>query len=253
MVSSGGVSYWDAQFDDARLAIALMRTAVRLGAVAINYVEADELETNGGLVGAIVARDVQTQERFELRAKVVFNATGVWADDLRRRAHDFATTLTAISRGSHITLPASFLPGSTGMMIPRTVDGRVLFAIPWHGHLMLGTTDVAANGATWEPEASDAEVEFILDTARGYLQAPPSAGRRAGDLRRIAAAVFAARSESNQDDLARARHRDRAPEPDHRDRRQVDDLSQDGARCARSSRESGPARCATVRDRGNEA
>ena len=89
-----------------------MRTAVRLGAVAINYVEADELETNGGLVGAIVARDVQTQERFELRAKVVFNATGVWADDLRRRAHDFATTLTAISRGSHIVLPASFLPGS---------------------------------------------------------------------------------------------------------------------------------------------
>ena len=105
---------------------------------------------------------------------MVFNATGVWADDLRRRAHDFATTLTAISRGSHITLPASFLPGSTGMMIPRTVDGRVLFAIPWHGRLILGTTDVAANGATWEPQASDAEVEFILDTARSYLQTPPS-------------------------------------------------------------------------------
>jgi glycerol-3-phosphate dehydrogenase len=151
-----------------------MRTAVRLGAVVVNYVEADELETNGGLVGATVARDVQTQERFELRAKVVFNATGVWADDLRRRAHDFATTLTAISRGSHITLPASFLPGSTGMMIPRTVDGRVLFAIPWHGRLILGTTDVAADGATWEPQASDAEVEFILDTARSYLQTPPS-------------------------------------------------------------------------------
>jgi len=172
----GGVAYWDAQFDDARLAIALMRTAVRLGAVAINYVEAYELGTNGGLVGAIVARDVQTQERFELRAKVVFNATGVWADDLRRRAHDFATTLTATSRGSHIVLPASFLPGPVGMMIPRTIDGRVLFAIPWHGHLMLGTTDVAANGATWEPETSAAEVEFILDTARSYLQAPPSTG-----------------------------------------------------------------------------
>jgi glycerol-3-phosphate dehydrogenase len=171
----GGVSYWDAQFDDARLAIALMRTAVRLGAVTINYVEADELETNSGLVGAIVARDVQTQERFELRAKVVFNATGVWADDLRRRAHDSSTTLTAISRGSHIVLPASFLPGPAGMMIPRTGDGRVLFAIPWHGHLMLGTTDVAANGAIWQPEASDAEVEFIVDTARGYLQVPPSA------------------------------------------------------------------------------
>jgi glycerol-3-phosphate dehydrogenase len=170
----GGVTYWDAQFDDARLAIALMRTAVRLGGVAINYVEADRIEKNGGRVTAVVARDVHTGERFELRAKVVFNATGVWADDLRRRADDSAAPLTATSRGSHIVLPSSFLPGTTGMMIPRTADGRVLFAIPWHGHLMVGTTDVAAAGATWNPEASDAEVEFILDTARAYLQSPPS-------------------------------------------------------------------------------
>ncbi len=170
----GGVAYWDAQFDDARLAIALMRTAVRAGGVAINYVEADRIEKNGGRVTAVVARDVRTGERFELRAKVVFNATGVWADDLRRRADDSAAPLTATSRGSHIVLPSSFLPGTTGMMIPRTADGRVLFAIPWHGRLMVGTTDVAARGATWNPEASDAEVEFILDTARSYLQSPPS-------------------------------------------------------------------------------
>ena len=172
----GGVAYWDAQFDDARLAIALMRTAVRLGAVAINYVEADQIEKNGGRARGIVAHDVQTEERLELRAKVVFNATGVWADDLRRRADDSVASLTAISRGSHIVLPGSFLPGTTGMMIPRTTDGRVLFAIPWLGHLMVGTTDVAANGATWNPEASEAEVEFILDTARGYLQSSPSTG-----------------------------------------------------------------------------
>jgi glycerol-3-phosphate dehydrogenase len=170
----GGVAYWDAQFDDARLAIALMRTAVRLGAVAINYVEADQLQTGSGSVDAIGACDVQTKERFELRAKVVFNATGVWADELRRRADDSAEALTATSRGSHIVLPSSFLPGAIGMMIPRTVDGRVLFAIPWHGRLILGTTDVAANGATWEPQTSDAEIEFILGTARSYLQAPPS-------------------------------------------------------------------------------
>ena len=170
----GGVAYWDAQFDDARVAIALMRTAVRLGAVAINYVEADEIKKDGGRISAIVGHDVLTEERFELRAKVVFNATGVWADELRRWADGSVAALTATSRGSHIVLPASFLPGSTGMMIPRTADGRVLFAIPWHEHLMVGTTDVAANGASWEPQASDAEVEFILDTARSYLQSPPA-------------------------------------------------------------------------------
>ncbi len=172
----GGVAYWDAQFDDARLAIALMRTSVRLGAVAINYVEADHIETIGGRVTAIAARDTQTSERFELRAKVVFNATGVWADEVRRRVDGEAAALITASRGSHIVLPSSFLPGSTGMMIPKTADGRVLFAIPWHGHLMVGTTDVAAAGPSAEPEASDAEVEFIVDTARGYLQSKPSAG-----------------------------------------------------------------------------
>ena len=172
----GGVAYWDAQFDDARLAIALMRTAVLSGATAINYVEADQIRKGSGRVSGIVARDVHTGEQLELRAKVVVNATGVWADDLRRRVDDSAAALTATSRGSHVVLPESFLPGTTGMMIPRTTDGRVLFVIPWHGHLMVGTTDVAANGASWNPEASDAEVEFILDTARSYLQAPPATG-----------------------------------------------------------------------------
>ena len=172
----GGVAYWDAQFDDARLAIALMRTSVRLGAVAINYVEADRIETSGGRVTAIVARDTQSTERFELRAKAFFNATGVWADEVRRRVDGAAAGLITASRGSHIVLSSSFLPSSTGMMIPKTADGRVLFAIPWHGHLMVGTTDVAAAGPSAEPEASDAEVEFIVDTARGYLQSKPSAG-----------------------------------------------------------------------------
>jgi glycerol-3-phosphate dehydrogenase len=172
----GGVAYWDAQFDDARLAIALMRTAARIGAVAINYVEADHIETNGGRVSAIVAHDIKTAERFELRAKVVFNASGVWADEVRRRVDGSAPALIAASRGSHIVLPGSFLPGCTGMMIPQTADGRVLFAIPWRGHLMVGTTDVAANGPAAEPEASDAEVEFIVDHARSYLQSEPSVG-----------------------------------------------------------------------------
>ena len=171
----GGVAYWDAQFDDARLAIALMRTAVRFGAVAINYVEADQIALESGRLGSIGARDIPTGERFELRAKAVFNATGVWADDLRGRVSSASDSLLTLSRGSHIVLPSSYLPASTAMMIPRTPDGRVLFAIPWHGHVMLGTTDVAADRPSWHPEASAAEIEFMLDTARGYFETPPSA------------------------------------------------------------------------------
>jgi glycerol-3-phosphate dehydrogenase len=170
----GGVAFWDAQFDDARLAVALMRTAVRLGAVAVNYVEASDLELDDGRVDRLIARDVLTGERLELRARVVFNATGVWADALRQRADSAAVPLTTASRGSHVVLPGSFLPGTTAMMIPKTADDRVLFAIPWHGRVMLGTTDIAASGATWNPTASEAEVEFILETARHYLCVPPT-------------------------------------------------------------------------------
>ena len=172
----GGVAYWDAQFDDARLAIALMRTATRIGAVALNYVEAERVDITDGRISAVVARNSLTGERFELRTKAVFNATGAWADEVRRRVNPSAAELISASRGSHVVLAGSFLPGTTGMMIPRTADGRVLFAIPWHGRLILGTTDIAASGATWQPAASEAEVEFILDTARRYLQSPPSTG-----------------------------------------------------------------------------
>ena len=167
----GGVAYWDAQFDDARLAISLMRTAVRLGAAAINYVEAINLEVSGGQIARVAARDTQTGEVFNLQSAAVFNATGVWADELRKRADPAAVSLITASRGSHIVLPGSFLPGNNGMLIPRTADDRVLFAIPWHGRLMLGTTDIAADGATWSPTASEAEVDYIIDTARDYLEA----------------------------------------------------------------------------------
>jgi len=172
----GGVAYWDAQFDDARLAIALMRTAVRLGAVAINYVEAEAIAKQKDRVTAITARDGRSGERFELRAKVVFNAAGVWADSIRKLADPASIPLTTISRGSHVVIPGSFLPGSAAMLIPRTDDGRVLFAIPWDGRVLIGTTDVAAMEPTWEPAASASEVEFILVTARNYLQLKPSNG-----------------------------------------------------------------------------
>ena len=170
----GGVAYWDAQFDDARLAIALMRTAVGLGAVAINYVQAEAVVKQKDRIAAINARDGRSGERFELCAKVIFNAAGVWADSIRKLADPASIPLITMSRGSHVVIPGSFLPGAAAMLIPRTDDGRVLFAIPWDGRVLIGTTDVAAVEPTWAPEASASEVEFILATARNYLQLNPS-------------------------------------------------------------------------------
>jgi glycerol-3-phosphate dehydrogenase len=168
----GGVSYWDAQFDDARLAIALMRTACRLGAAAINYVGVESLEIDGGIVRAVAAVDGETGERLRLRARVVFNATGVWADRLRALAQKDAHPLLTLSRGSHIVVGAHFLPGARALMIPRTADGRVLFAIPWQHYLVVGTTDVPAVVPEWDPEPTAGEIDFIVETARGHLAQP---------------------------------------------------------------------------------
>jgi glycerol-3-phosphate dehydrogenase len=166
---TGGVAYWDAQFDDARLAVALMRTAVRLGAAAVNYLRAEAIRLRDGAVEAVEAVDAETSERFELRARVVYNATGVWVDRIRALASAAARPMVALSRGSHIVVPSRFLPGERALMIPKTADGRVLFAIPWQKHLIVGTTDVPVQDADWEPQPAPAEIAFIVETARGVL------------------------------------------------------------------------------------
>ncbi len=173
----GGVAYWDAQFDDARLAIALMRTAHRLGAVPINYVRAESIVQDSGRAVEVIAVDQESGERFALRSRVIFNATGVWVDAVRRLADPAARPLVTVSRGSHVIVDRQFLPGRHAMTIPRTADGRVLFAIPWRERLMLGTTDVPTVLSTadpqFEPRATEPEIEFILGTARAYLSRPP--------------------------------------------------------------------------------
>jgi glycerol-3-phosphate dehydrogenase len=166
----GGVAYWDAQFDDARLAVALMRTACRLGATVLNYVPVTGLTLHDGALASVQAADAETGEVFTLRARVVYNATGVWGDALRRLADPNSAPLLTLSRGSHVVVDARFLPGARALMIPKTADGRVLFAIPWQGRLVVGTTDVPAAAPDWNPQPTTAEVEFILETARGYLQ-----------------------------------------------------------------------------------
>ncbi|HET9096213.1 MAG TPA: glycerol-3-phosphate dehydrogenase/oxidase [Candidatus Baltobacteraceae bacterium] len=167
------VMYTDAQFDDARLALALARTASDRGAAVANYVRADGfVRQNGRLCGA-VAVDAETRERFTISARVVVNASGIFADTVRRLDDPQAAPLLTFSRGSHVVLAASALgEAATALLVPRTSDGRVLFAIPWHDHTLVGTTEVAVEAPELEPRASDEEVHYIISTLNRYLQRP---------------------------------------------------------------------------------
>ena len=168
----GGVQFYDGQFDDARLTIALMRTAFEHGAVPLNYMPVVAIDRKGGMIQSVTAKDKETGEEYTIRCKMVFNAAGAWVDPIRRLVDPEASTLVRVSRGSHILLDKSFMPGDNGMLIPKTRDGRVLFAIPWHGMLLVGTTDVEQKEANFDPEVSDEEIDFMIETASGYLAKP---------------------------------------------------------------------------------
>lgn len=168
----GGVQFYDGQFDDARLDIALMRTAFNHGAVCLNYMPVTAIERKGGWIQSVTATDKETGEAFRIRTKMVFNATGPWVDSIRRLVDPEASTLVRVARGSHILLDKSFMPGETGMLIPKTRDGRVLFAIPWHNMLLVGTTDVEQRDADFDPKVTEEEIDFLIETASGYLAKP---------------------------------------------------------------------------------
>ena len=171
----GGVLYHDGQFDDARLLIQLIETAADAGAAVLNYAPVVALHKNEqGTVDGASALDTETGEPFELRAKVVINATGVFTDQLRRMADSSASTMVSPSQGIHLVLDQSFLPGTSALMVPHTSDGRVLFAIPWHNHTVVGTTDTPIEQASYEPRPLEQEIDFVLQTAGEYLTHPPT-------------------------------------------------------------------------------
>ncbi|MEZ5278579.1 MAG: glycerol-3-phosphate dehydrogenase/oxidase [Opitutaceae bacterium] len=172
----GGVIYHDGQFDDARLAVNLARTAANHGAFPVNYVRCDGLLKEGGEISGIHAMDTESGESFEVCAGCVINATGVFADALRRRDDPEAAGLLAVSQGVHLVLPKDFLPGNAAVMIPRTADGRVLFAVPWHGRVIVGTTDTPLADARIEPRALESECAFLLEEASRYLTRDPRPG-----------------------------------------------------------------------------
>lgn len=170
----GGIQYFDGQFDDARLAITLVQTIQDQGGVALNYFRVRELVKEQGRVCGVIAEDVETGNSYELRAKVVINATGIFTDEVRKLDEAACRPMLAVSQGVHLVLDASFLSHDTALMVPKTDDGRVLFAIPWHGRLLLGTTDTPRPLAELEPRALEEEIAYLLDYGTRYLARKPT-------------------------------------------------------------------------------
>jgi glycerol-3-phosphate dehydrogenase len=171
---NGGVIYYDGQFDDTRLAINLAQTAEAKGAAVLNYCRCEGLIKNNGKVCGVELHDLESDTRFTVRARVVINATGVFVDNLRRIDDPATKAIITVSQGAHLVLPKSFLPGDAAMMIPKTADGRVLFAVPWHDHVILGTTDTPLDSKSLEPRALQEERDFIMSHARKYLNKTPT-------------------------------------------------------------------------------
>lgn len=172
----GGVVYDDGQFDDARMSIALARTVDDRGGVVLNHARVVRLLREAGRVVGVVVLDTEAAVEHEVRGRVVVNATGVFADDLRRLEDPGQGAWLRPSRGSHVVLDRRFLPGETAVLIPKTDDGRVLFAIPWLGKVLLGTTDLPVEHAVAGPQPERGEVEYLLEHARRYLEPAPGAG-----------------------------------------------------------------------------
>ena len=171
----GGVVYYDGQFDDARLLINMVTTAAEQGATLLNYCRVTGLTKAGdGFVNGVVAWDEESGEPVTAAAKVVVNATGPFTDGLRRLADSSVQAMISPSQGVHLVFDRSFLPGDSAVMVPHTSDGRVMFAIPWHGHILVGTTDTAIPEPTEEPWPLEEEIEFILETAGEYLHKAPT-------------------------------------------------------------------------------
>jgi glycerol-3-phosphate dehydrogenase len=171
----GGILYYDGQFDDARFAIALFRTFIDLGGVALNYARVTRLLKRDGVVRTVVAEDRETGTCFEATARIVVNATGIFSDELRHMDEPQAQPMLTVSQGTHFVLPRRFLAGDAALMIPKTSDGRVLFAIPWHERVIVGTTDDPMPKPEYEPHARKEERDFLVTNIFRFLGSKPRA------------------------------------------------------------------------------
>ena len=177
----GGVKYWDGQFNDARLALALARTAASRGALLVNYCRAVDLLYEGGKIAGLVCEDTQTGQQYRINSRCVVNAAGVWVDELRQKdgqaqggdGRHPTPALVAPSQGVHMVVEREFLGGEVALMVPKTADGRVLFAVPWLGKVILGTTDTPRHDLAREPLPFKEEIDFILSESARYLRRAP--------------------------------------------------------------------------------
>lgn len=170
---SGSVLYHDGQFDDARLAISLARTAIKYQAVVLNYFPVTALLKKQQNVCGVYVKNSLTGKTYEVNSKVVINATGVFTDAVMRMDDPQHEDMVSPSQGIHLVVDKSFLPGETAIMIPKTDDGRVLFAVPWHDKIVLGTTDTPVEEINTEPVPLEEEIEFILTHIGRYLTKDP--------------------------------------------------------------------------------
>jgi glycerol-3-phosphate dehydrogenase len=170
----GGVIYYDGQFDDARLVINMVRTAADQGSVLLNYFPVKNFIKRNSCIAGVIAKDIETGIEYEIASKVVINATGVFTDSVCRIDDPHAPKMIQPSQGVHLVLDKTFLPGDSAIMIPQTDDGRVLFAIPWHDRVIVGTTDTPVSETSLEPRALPEEIDFLLSHAAKYLEKDPT-------------------------------------------------------------------------------
>ena len=165
----GAIVYYDGQFDDARLNVALACTAAHAGAAVVNYTRVVKFHKDGDRISGVRARDMLTGSEYDIYAKTVINASGPFTDELRKLSDDKAEEIMMPAAGAHLTLPAYYCPSDLGLIIPKTKDGRVVFVLPWLGACIAGTTDTKCD-VTMTPSATKDEVDFILESIAPYLK-----------------------------------------------------------------------------------
>jgi len=171
---NGGVKYHDGQFDDARLVINLAKTATEQGAVIVNYMPVVAMLKKMDLITGVVAQDLEAGKEHQIKGRVVINATGPFSDAIRSLDDHAITPMMAHSQGIHLVLDKAFLPGDSAIMVPHTDDGRVFFAIPWHGKALVGTTDTPIEKADDEPTPLPREIDFLIAHTARYLSKDPT-------------------------------------------------------------------------------
>ncbi|MDH5381416.1 MAG: glycerol-3-phosphate dehydrogenase/oxidase, partial [Cyclobacteriaceae bacterium] len=191
---NGGVIYYDGQFDDARMATSMAQTAVDHNAVVINYIEVKNLLKRKGMVAGVKLKDQFSDDEYEVFGRVVINATGVFSDSIMKMDDSEAPDTIAPSQGIHLVLDRKFLNSDHAIMVPQTSDGRVMFAVPWHNKVVIGTTDTLVSEILEEPRPREEEIDFLLKTAADYMTVPP----KRSDIKSIFAGLRPLAAASNE-------------------------------------------------------